>query len=105
VSCRAWSYTPGLPQHRKSDRLTSRKTNNRKTNTLRLTFFRSLLRTTGQNGDIRTTTGSRELLVLPLCCKSLSPLIQRMDRFRIRPIEHMPPVSPRPHQPDLPEHP
>src|SRR5579864_7838600 len=44
-------------------------------------------------------------LVLPLCCKSFSPLMQRPDRFRIRPIEHMPPVSSHPDQPDIQQHP
>ena len=43
--------------------------------------------------------------MLPLSCKSFSPLINRPDRVRIRPIERMPPVSSHPDQPDIPQHP
>ena len=43
--------------------------------------------------------------VLPQCFKGFSPLMQRPDRFRIRPIEQMPPVSSHPDQPDIPKHP
>ena len=43
--------------------------------------------------------------VLPQCFKGFSPLMQRPDRFRIRPTEQMPPVSSHPDQPEIPEHP